>query len=132
MVDIIILNLIGSYKVKFNGTIFVLRPIFYLKTPLMTKKGSVGNTCDADAVSHKISLMGNYKNQVSVVGWGFLLSQHLTNSLDQSRWVSYLYLLCTFKMLLYLSVDKDCNSQYNALLDIPTSNNATNAYNSYL
>ena len=35
MVDIIILNPIGSYKVNFNGTIFVLRPIFYLKTPLM-------------------------------------------------------------------------------------------------
>ena len=35
MVDIIILNPIGSYKVNFNGTNFVLRPIFYLKTPLM-------------------------------------------------------------------------------------------------
>ena len=34
-VDITILNPIGSYKVNFNGTIFVLRPIFYLKTPLM-------------------------------------------------------------------------------------------------
>ena len=35
MVDIIILNPIVSYKVNFNGTIFVLRPIFDLKTPLM-------------------------------------------------------------------------------------------------
>ena len=34
IVEIIILNPIGSYKVNFNGTIFILRPIFYLKAPL--------------------------------------------------------------------------------------------------
>ena len=41
MVDIIILNPIGSYKVNFNGTIFVLRPIFNLKTPLMYQYGQM-------------------------------------------------------------------------------------------
>ena len=41
MVDIIILNPIGSYKVNFNGTIFVLRPIFYLKNPLMERLYSI-------------------------------------------------------------------------------------------
>ena len=35
MFDIIILNPLGSYKVNFSGIIFVLRPIFDLKTPLM-------------------------------------------------------------------------------------------------
>jgi hypothetical protein len=36
MVDIIILNPIGSFKVDFDSTFFfVLRPIFYLKIPLM-------------------------------------------------------------------------------------------------
>jgi hypothetical protein len=35
MVDIIILNFIGSFKVDFDGTHFVLRPIFDLKIPLI-------------------------------------------------------------------------------------------------
>ena len=97
-----------------------------------TKQGLGGNTCDAYAISPEISLMGNCQNQVSTVGWGFLLSQYLTNSLDLSQWVSYLYLLCTFKILLYLSIDKGCNNKYNALLAIPTSNIATDAYENYL
>ena len=33
IVDIIILNPIGSYKLNFNGTIFVLRPILTSKLP---------------------------------------------------------------------------------------------------
>jgi hypothetical protein len=33
MVDIIIYNSIGSFKVDFDSTFFVLRPIFYLKFP---------------------------------------------------------------------------------------------------
>ena len=86
------------------------------------EKGSVSNTYDADAVSPETSLMGNCQNQVFAVGWGFLLSQYRTNSLDRSRWVSYLYLLCTFKILLYLSIDKYYNSQYNSLLVIPIRN----------
>ena len=35
VVDIITLNPIGSFKVDFDSTFFVLRPIFYLKIPLM-------------------------------------------------------------------------------------------------
>ena len=36
-------------------------------------------------------------------------------------WVDYLYLLCTFKILLYLSIDRDYNSQNSSLLAIPTN-----------
>ena len=35
MINIIILNPIGSYKVNFNGTIFLRRPILDLKISLM-------------------------------------------------------------------------------------------------
>jgi hypothetical protein len=35
MVDIMILNPIGSFKVDGDNTFFVLRPIFYLKNSLM-------------------------------------------------------------------------------------------------
>jgi len=36
--DIIILNPIGSYKVDFISTFFILRPIFYLRIPLIIVK----------------------------------------------------------------------------------------------
>ena len=50
MVDIIILNPISSYKVNFNGRIFVLRPIFYLKTPL-TKEIEMEEQLDEEQLS---------------------------------------------------------------------------------
>ena len=43
---------------------------------------SVGSTYNADAVSSEIYLMGNFQNQVSIVGCGFVLPWNLTNSLD--------------------------------------------------
>ena len=96
-----------------------------------TEQSLVGNTYEVDAVSVGISLMGNYQNQVFVVGREFLLSKNLTNSLNRSRWNYYLYLLCTFNILLYLVVDRDYDNQYNALLAIPTRNSATDAYTDY-